>query len=146
MPAVVFTMLVILVVAAAVIAVVVMGMEGTGKDQHPEIANAMARTARHLNGEAEPPKGLVSFFDEVSEVPVPDLKDLKAVSGKIRSLRSARSATSASSAPSATPPAHLEPGTDGPLPAAPPAGAPDFRPPPAGPAPVDAGEGGLSAR
>ena len=143
MPAVVFTMLVILVLAAAIIAVVVMGMEGTGKEQHPEVANVMARTARHLNGEAEPPKGLVMFFDEVSDVPVPDLKDLKSVPGRIRSLRSARSAGSASSADlpphlEGVPDAHAQPGW--------PAGAPDFRPPADVPAPQQAAERSTQTR
>ena len=56
MPIMILTLLVVLVLAVVIIAVVVMGMEGTGKERHPEIANAMARTARHLNGEGEPPK------------------------------------------------------------------------------------------
>ena len=46
MPIMIFTMLVVLVLAAGVIAVVVMGMEGTGRTKHPEIAEAMQRTAR----------------------------------------------------------------------------------------------------
>ena len=68
MPVMIFTMLIVLVLAAAIIAVVVMGMEGTGRRQHPEIAEAMARTARHLNGEGEPPRALVQLFDEIDEV------------------------------------------------------------------------------
>lgn len=143
MPAVVFTMLVILVLAAAVIAVVVMGMEGTGKEQHPEIAHAMARTARHLNGEAEPPKGLVMFFDEVSDVPVPDLKDLRSVPGKIRSLRSARSAASASSADL---PPHLEGPPDADAQPPRPAGAPDFLAPADQPDRRQTAEGRAQAR
>ena len=43
MPIMIFTMLVVLVLAAGVIAVVVMGMEGTGRTKHPEIAEAMQR-------------------------------------------------------------------------------------------------------
>ncbi len=94
-------MLVILGLAAAVIAVVVMGMEGTGRTKHPEIADAMARTARHLNGEGQPPRGLMMLFDEVNEVSAVDL-DPRKVSGRIKeSLASARSARSAASAASA---------------------------------------------
>ncbi len=93
MPATIFAMLVILAVAAAIIAVVVMGMEGQGRDQHPEIADAMARTARHLNGEADPPRGLVALFDEIEEVPELNIRELPA---RIREKRSARSAPSAS--------------------------------------------------
>ncbi len=99
MPVMIFTMLIVLVLAAAVIAVVVMGMEGTGRKQHPEIAEAMARTARHLNGEGEPPKALVQLFDEMDEVPDLNVRELP---GKLRSLRSAASARSAWSARSAT--------------------------------------------
>ncbi len=95
MPIVILTMLVVLLLSAAIIAVVVIGMEGTGRERHREFADAMARTARHLNGEGEPPRALVALFDEIDEVSVPDVKDLPA---KIRSLRSARSATSAESA------------------------------------------------
>ncbi len=84
MPATIFTMLLILVVAVLVIALVVMGMEGTGRQQHPEIANAMQTTARHLNGEAEPPRGLVALIDELED----------ATPQRIRS-RSAKSAPSA---------------------------------------------------
>lgn len=98
MPIMIFTMLVVLVVAAAVIAVVVMGMQGTGRDQHPEIADAMARTARHLNGEGQPPRALVAIFNEADEVS--DL-NVKQIPGRIRSMASARSARSARSAASA---------------------------------------------
>lgn len=93
MPATIFAMLVILAIAAGIIAVVVMGMEGQGREQHPEIADAMARTARHLNGEADPPRGLVALFDEIEEVPELKIKEIPA---RLRDLRSARSATSAS--------------------------------------------------
>lgn len=98
MPAVIITMLVILLVAAAIILIVAMGMQGHAREVNPELADAMERTARHLNGDAEPPRGLVAIFDEIDELPAPDLKELPA---KFRSLRSARSATSASSATSA---------------------------------------------
>ena len=76
MPIVIFTMLMVLVLAAVVIAVVVMGMEGTGSEKHPEIADAMAKTARHLNGEGDPPRALVALFDEIDEVP--DVRELPA--------------------------------------------------------------------
>ena len=105
----IFTMLVVLVLAAGVIAVVVMGMEGTGRDQHPEIADAMARTARHLNGEGEPPRALVAVFDEIDEVGDLDVRDLpaklrQASTASAKSARTAWSALSSRSAPSANPP------------------------------------------
>lgn len=95
MPIMIFALLAVLVLAVVVIAVVVMGMEGTGRDKHPEIADAMARTARHLNGEGEPPKALRTLFDEIDDVPQVAVRDLPQ---KLRSMRSARSATSAASA------------------------------------------------
>ena len=58
-------MVVILAIAIAVVAVVAMGMQGAGREKAPELANVMAETARHLNGDAEPPQGLVEFFEEI---------------------------------------------------------------------------------
>ncbi len=107
MPAVIFTMLIVLGVAAGIIAVVVMGIEGTGRSRHPEIADAMARTARHLNGEGRPPKGLTQLFDEIDDVSASDFHPrqipgrLKSSIASVRSAVSARSATSARSAASA---------------------------------------------
>lgn len=95
MPAVIFAMLVILVLAVVVIALVVIGMEGTGSRQHPEFADVLAKTARHLNGDADAPDGLLAFVGELDDMQVPDLK---AVPARIREMRSAKSAASASSA------------------------------------------------
>ncbi len=95
MAVVIITMLVILVLAVGIIAVVVMGIEGTGKAQHPDIAEAMARTAQHLSGDADPPQGLRDFARELDEAGVQSLKEIPA---KVRSLRSATSAASAASA------------------------------------------------
>ena len=95
MPAVIITMLVILLVAAAIIAIVAMGMQGHAREVNPELADAMETTARHLNGDAQPPRGLVTIFGEIDELPSADLRDIPA---RIRSMRSARSAASATSA------------------------------------------------
>ena len=95
MPAVIIPMLVILLVAAVIIAIVAMGMQGHAREVSPQLADAMETTARHLNGDAEPPRGLVAIFDEIDELPSPDLRDLPA---RIRYMRSARSAASAPSA------------------------------------------------
>lgn len=95
MPIMILALLAVLVLAVVVIAIVVMGMEGTGREKHPEIAHAMARTARHLNGEGEPPKALLTLFDEAAEVPQIDVRELP---NRIRSMRSARSAASSASA------------------------------------------------
>ncbi|MCA0296698.1 MAG: hypothetical protein LCH96_15570 [Actinobacteria bacterium] len=72
----------IVAIALCVIAVVAVGMRGSLADKAPEVANVLANTARHLNGDAEPPQGLVDFFDEIP-----------------RSAASARSAGSASEPP-----------------------------------------------
>ena len=117
MAIVIFTMLVILVVAVGVIAVVVMGIEGTGSEQHPELADMFAKTAQHLSGEAEPPAGLKNLAREFDEVSVPSIREIPA---SVRSLRSAASAASAesavsaqsaTSAPSASTPEFIEPGS-----------------------------------
>ena len=54
--------LLLFVLAVAVAAMVVIGMEGHGKDRAPELANRLARAARHLNGDAEPPKRFQHLF------------------------------------------------------------------------------------
>lgn len=59
---VVISLVLIVALALGVIAVVVMGTQGAGKDKAPAIANAFAETARHLNGDAEPPEGLVALL------------------------------------------------------------------------------------
>lgn len=64
----VIVMLVILGIALSVIAVVAVGMKGNLADKAPDLANVMATTARHLNGDAEPPQGLVEFFEEIPDI------------------------------------------------------------------------------
>jgi hypothetical protein len=54
----VLTMMVILAVAAAILALVLVGMEGRGWRQIPQLARLMRRVARHLNGEGRPPRRL----------------------------------------------------------------------------------------
>jgi len=56
-------MLVILAVALAIIAIVAIGMQGDSGQRAPRVRTVMANTARHLNGEAPPPPGLVNFFE-----------------------------------------------------------------------------------
>ena len=60
-------MLVILGIALAIIAIVAIGMQGGPRPStpQPKVRKAMARTAKHLNGEAPPPAGLVSFFEDL---------------------------------------------------------------------------------
>ncbi len=70
-------MVVILAIAIAIVAIVAMGMQGAGRERAPELANVMAETARHLNGDAAPPQGLVEFFEEI-----PDMRRGSATSAK----------------------------------------------------------------
>ena len=58
----------IVAVALCVIAIVAVGMRGSLSEKAPEFANVMANTARHLNGDAEPPQGLVEFFEEMPDL------------------------------------------------------------------------------
>jgi len=51
-------MAVVLVLAAAVVGVVVVGLEGRGSDRAPKVAHRLERAGRHLNGEADPPRQL----------------------------------------------------------------------------------------
>ncbi len=62
-------MVLILALALAVCAVVVIGTQGTGKENAPQLSSALAETARHLNGDAEPPEGLVSLLEQSKRNP-----------------------------------------------------------------------------
>ena len=57
-------MLVILGIALAIIAIVAIGMQGNSRPRDQKVRRAMAKTGRHLNGEAPPPAGFVSFFED----------------------------------------------------------------------------------
>ena len=58
----------IVAVALCVIAIVAVGMRGSLSEKAPEFASVMANTARHLNGDAEPPQGLIEFFEEIPDI------------------------------------------------------------------------------
>ncbi len=58
----------IVAIALCVIAIVAVGMRGSLSEKAPDFANIMANTARHLNGDAEPPQGLVDFFEEIPDM------------------------------------------------------------------------------
>jgi UPF0716 family protein affecting phage T7 exclusion len=60
---IVVAMLVILVVAACIAGVVLLGMEGRGKKRAPRLADRMARAAQHLNGDGEPPARLIKLIE-----------------------------------------------------------------------------------
>jgi len=60
---IVVAMIVILVVVAASVGLVLLGIEGRGKQRAPKLAHRMARAAQHLNGDAEPPARLVKMIE-----------------------------------------------------------------------------------
>jgi hypothetical protein len=59
---IVVAMIVILVLAACTVGLVLLGMEGRGKQRAPKLADRMARAAQHLNGDAEPPTRLIKLI------------------------------------------------------------------------------------
>jgi hypothetical protein len=61
--AIVIAMIVIFVLAACTVGVVLLGMEGRGKQRAPKLADRMARAAQHLNGDGEPPARLVKLIE-----------------------------------------------------------------------------------
>lgn len=63
MTSIVVAMIVILVVVAATVGLVLLGIEGRGKQRAPRLAHRMARAAQHLNGDAEPPARLVKMIE-----------------------------------------------------------------------------------
>lgn len=62
MTVIVIAMIMILGLAALVAGLVVMGIEGRGKSRAPKLAEELTRYARHLNGEARPPKRLTRLL------------------------------------------------------------------------------------
>lgn len=58
----------IVAIALCLIAIVAVGMKGGLSGRAPELANMMANTARHLNGDADPPQGLIEFFEEIPDI------------------------------------------------------------------------------
>jgi UPF0716 family protein affecting phage T7 exclusion len=58
MPAILVAMILLLVLVGAVLGVVIVGMQGRGRDRAPLLADRMARAAQHLNGDAAPPQSL----------------------------------------------------------------------------------------
>lgn len=69
----IFVMVIVMLIAFGVIGAVAMGLQGAGSDKAPELAKQLQRAARHLNGQAKPPQGLVDFFSEL-----PDAAQVKA--------------------------------------------------------------------
>lgn len=56
MTSIVVAMIIILAIVAGTAGMVLVGMEGRGKDRAPKLADKMARAAQHLNGDGRPPR------------------------------------------------------------------------------------------
>jgi len=52
-----------IVVAGCTVGLVLLGIEGRGKERAPKLADRMARAAQHLNGDGEPPTRLVKLIE-----------------------------------------------------------------------------------
>ncbi|HJV13955.1 MAG TPA: hypothetical protein VJ625_08695 [Propionibacteriaceae bacterium] len=63
MTSIIVAMIVIFVIVACTAGLVLLGMEGRGKDRAPKLADRMARAAQHLNGDGEPPSRLVKLIE-----------------------------------------------------------------------------------
>ncbi|HET6759962.1 MAG TPA: hypothetical protein VFH20_11865 [Propionibacteriaceae bacterium] len=63
MTSIVVAMIVILVVVACTLGLVLLGIEGRGKQRAPKLADRMARAAQHLNGDGEPPARLIKMIE-----------------------------------------------------------------------------------
>jgi hypothetical protein len=59
----VVAMIAILAVAAAVVGLVLVGMEGRGRSRMPWLADKFTRAAQHLNGEVDPPEGFTRIVE-----------------------------------------------------------------------------------
>jgi hypothetical protein len=64
---IVVAMIVIFVVVACVVGLVLLGMEGRGKQRAPKLADRMARAAQHLNGDGEPPARLIKLIESTRD-------------------------------------------------------------------------------
>ena len=63
MTIIVLAMVFILLVAVATMTMVAMGMQGRGRERAPKLARQLARAARHLNGDGQPPKQFVKLVE-----------------------------------------------------------------------------------
>ena len=63
MTSIVVAMIVIFALVACTVGMVLLGIEGRGKERAPKLADRMARAARHLNGDGEPPARLAKLIE-----------------------------------------------------------------------------------
>ncbi len=58
MPVIIVATIVVLGLIGVIAGVVIVGMQGRGRDRAPVLAERMARAARHLNGDGTPPSAV----------------------------------------------------------------------------------------
>ena len=63
MTTIVFAMIIILAVAATIVGLVAVGLQGRGRDRAPRLAEKMTHAAEHLNGDSEPPEKFVPLVE-----------------------------------------------------------------------------------
>jgi len=63
MTTIVFAMIIILAVAATIVGLVAVGLQGRGRDRAPRLAEKMTLAAEHLNGDTEPPEKFVRLVE-----------------------------------------------------------------------------------
>ena len=63
MTAIVFAMIIILGVAAGIVGMVAIGLQGRGRERAPRLAEKMTVAAVHLNGDTEPPERFVRLVE-----------------------------------------------------------------------------------
>lgn len=60
-------MIAILLVAGVVAGLVLVGMEGRGRDRMPWLSQKLTRAAQHLNGEVDPPESFTRAMERRAE-------------------------------------------------------------------------------
>jgi hypothetical protein len=56
-------MITVLLIAAGIVGLVLVGIEGRGKRRAPKIARRITRAAQHLNGDGQPPARFVKLIE-----------------------------------------------------------------------------------
>ena len=63
MTSILVAMITVLLVAAGIVGLVLVGIEGRGKRRAPKIARRVTRAAQHLNGDGQPPARFVKLIE-----------------------------------------------------------------------------------
>ena len=63
MTSILVAMITVLLIAAGIVGLVLVGIEGRGKRRAPKIARRVTRAAQHLNGDGQPPARFVKLIE-----------------------------------------------------------------------------------